>query len=270
MAPQPCPCRPGVQGSTSPASCTPSCCPPSPRPPPAPCCARCPFPAAPQGGAESPAGGARGPGPHKEAVGLWCLSEGYGTAPLKASHPPSLSLPCRWGRGRTPMLPAPAAPPWGTSPPGCPVLSRAGQWGGVEPPLAAAVPATLRRHRLLCWLLTETNELPVPATAFTPHCRGERGSAWGPGAWGQPCDAPVPRPGTPPRTSAWLPASAGCCQHRGTVLPAQLPGCAVGPRSAASPRTAGPDSASRRGADGWGAAGHKSQGPASATPQPAP
>lgn len=90
-----------------------------------------------------------------------------------------------------------------------------------------AVPATLRRHRLPHRLLTETNEPPAPATAFTPHCRGEQGSARGDATGG-------PALCTPGRARpAW--------HHRVLPAPAQaLP--------ARPPRATGPAAGPHRGA----------------------
>lgn len=118
----------------------------------------------------------------------------------------------------------------------------------------SAIPATLRQHHLPRRLLTETNEPPVPATAFTPHCRGERGSARGPSAWGQPRDTPLrPRMGPPPHgiTSSSQPRHR---RHGSTVLLGQLPGRTVGLRSAANPRHSGTCQrlSAGRGMDGHG------------------
>lgn len=149
-----------------------------------------------------------------------------------------------------------------------PQASRA-EGGAVLSTPGSAIPATLRQHHLPHRLLTETNEPPVPATTFTPHCRGERGSARGPSAWGQPRDTPLHSRMGPPH--AWhhliLPAQAPPAWQHSAVGPAAGPHC--GAPLSCQPAAQRDLPAPLCGAqDGWPQQGHVCWGPADTTLHP--
>ena len=108
-------------------------------------------------------------GPHG---GLWVPCRGAQHSPLHRPHVTQLHH-----EPGGPAHPTASAPPHGPS-----AAQAASAWcwhwpcqrctglqGNAEH-TSCAVPAALQQHRLPRWLLTETNELPAPATAFTPHC----------------------------------------------------------------------------------------------------